>query len=93
MTYKEYQHKKRECWEDFCRHIVDEEEEFYNIFDRAYALGREKESITQEEIEKAAKDYAYYRSKSIKRAEIQQHRPIPCSVQQSCRNEISHTVL
>ena len=33
MTDKEYQDKKRECWEEFCRHIVDEEEEFYYIFD------------------------------------------------------------
>lgn len=40
MTDKEYQDKKRECWEEFCRHIVDEEEEFYNMFDRAYALGK-----------------------------------------------------
>ena len=42
MTDKEYQDKKRECWEEFCRHIVDEEEEFYNMFDRAYALGKQE---------------------------------------------------
>lgn len=40
MTDKEYQDKKRECWKEFCRHIVDEEEEFYNMFDHAYALGK-----------------------------------------------------
>ena len=42
MTQPEYDQKKRECWEDFCRHIVDEEEEFYNMFDRAYALGKQE---------------------------------------------------
>ena len=42
MTDKEYQDKKRECWEEFCRHIVDEEEEFYYIFDHAYALGKQE---------------------------------------------------
>ena len=57
MDNQEYEQKKHKCWEDFCRHIVNEEEEFYNMFDRAYALGREKETITQEEIEKAAKEY------------------------------------
>lgn len=40
MNKQEYENKKRECWEQFCRHIVDEEEEFYNMFDRAYALGK-----------------------------------------------------
>lgn len=40
MTQPEYEQKKHECWEDFCRHIVDEEEEFYNMFDRAYSLGK-----------------------------------------------------
>ena len=58
MDNQEYEQKKHKCWEDFCRHIVNEEEEFYNMFDRAFALGREKESITQEEIEKAAEEYA-----------------------------------
>lgn len=57
MTTQDYVQKKRECWEQFCRHIVDEEEEFYNMFDRACELGREKETISQEDIEKAALDY------------------------------------
>lgn len=59
MDNQEYEQKKQECWEDFCRYIVDAEEEFYNMFDRAYFLGKQKETVTQEEIEKAAKDYAY----------------------------------
>ena len=42
MTQPEYEQKKRECWEEFCRHIVDEQEEFYNMFDRAYALGKQE---------------------------------------------------
>lgn len=59
MTQTDYEQKKRECWEEFCQHIVDEEEAFYNIFDRAYALGKQTETITQEEVESEAKDYAY----------------------------------
>ena len=66
MDNQEYEQKKHKCWEDFCRHIVNEEEEFYNMFDRAYALGREKETITQEEIEKAAKKYAAEVDKNIR---------------------------
>lgn len=46
MDNQEYEKKKRECWKDFCRHIVDEEEEFYNMFDRAFTLGKqEKDGI------------------------------------------------
>lgn len=65
MTQTEYDQQKRECWEEFCRHIVDEEEAFYNMFDRAYALGKlqascgqVKEAISQDEIEKASVEYA-----------------------------------
>lgn len=61
MTQPEYEQKKRECWEDFCRHIVDEEEEFYNMFDRAYSLGKEKEIISQYEIDEAAEDYVSFK--------------------------------
>ena len=46
MDNQEYEQKKQECWEDFCRHIVDEEEEFYNMFDRAYALGKQEKDTT-----------------------------------------------
>lgn len=41
MNKQEYDQQKRECWEEFCQHIVDEEEAFYNMFGRAYALGKE----------------------------------------------------
>lgn len=45
MTTEEYDQKKRECWKDFCHHIVDEEEEFYNMFDRAYSLGKQENDM------------------------------------------------
>ena len=45
MDNQEYEQKKQECWEDFCRHIVDEEEEFYNMFDRAYSLGKQENDM------------------------------------------------
>lgn len=82
MTQPEYDQQKRECWEEY----LSEHKTTYTrtafdyAFDRAYSLGREKESITQDEIEKAAKDYAYYRSESIKRAEIQQRGAVSDSI-------------
>lgn len=48
MTPNEYEQKRYECWEEFCRHIVDEEEEFYNMFDRAYALGKQEKDADTE---------------------------------------------
>lgn len=66
MTQPEYDQQKRECFVKFCKdNGIDQEvnisifDAFDQIFDRAYSLGREKETITREEIEKAAKDYAY----------------------------------
>lgn len=64
---QEYEQKKRECWEklwdeicgsiDFTPGVPDRmKEHIYDTFDRAYALGKEKEIITQKEIEKAAED-------------------------------------
>lgn len=53
MTQKEYEQKKRECWEEFKREVqclpVSRHDVFCAAFDRAYALGREQETITQEE--------------------------------------------
>ncbi len=57
MTQTEYEQKKQECWENFkfaLRAPNTDRKTFDYIFDRAYALGRDAESITQEEIEKAA---------------------------------------
>ena len=65
MTQTEYDQKKRECFVKFCKdNGIDQEvnisifDAFDQIFDRAYALGREKETITQEEIESHSVEYA-----------------------------------
>lgn len=67
MTDKEYEQKKCECWEEYWRthktylHGDSAEivlhETFTDAFDRAYTLGKQTETVTQEEIEKAALDY------------------------------------
>ncbi len=65
MTTEDYKQKKQECWEEYFKHVVcgtgSHEYWFNKIFDRAYALGREKETITQEEIEEAAEDYVSFK--------------------------------
>lgn len=63
MTQQEYKQQRRECWEEFCKeHPLDATANggvaFCYAFDRAYALGKEKETISQEEIEKAAQERA-----------------------------------
>lgn len=65
MGNKDYEQKKKKCWLQFCREKgIDKEvnisiyEAFDFIFDRAYALGKQTEAITQEEIEKAATEFA-----------------------------------
>ncbi len=64
MNSEEYEQKKRECWEECAAKVGIETTNLlckaiaYLSFDRAYALGKEKETITQEEIEKAAEKYA-----------------------------------
>lgn len=67
MTQQEYEQQRRECFVKFCKdNGIDQEvnisifDAFDQIFDRAYALGREKETITQEEIEEAAEDYVSF---------------------------------
>lgn len=70
MNTKEYDQKKQECWEEYFKHVVcgtDSHEYWFNkIFDCAFALGKEKETITQEEIEKAAKKYAAEVDKNVR---------------------------
>ena len=57
MDNQEYEQKKQECWEDFCRHIVEEEEEFYNMFERAYSLGKqEKDGINLKKLNEMLDD-------------------------------------
>lgn len=64
MTQHEYEAKKRECWEEFLRkHEISRADGvtadvFIVAFGRAYALGKQTETITQEDIEKAAKEYS-----------------------------------
>lgn len=73
MTQTEYEQKKRECLDEFCKRYRIEEpseqniESFNWIFDRAYALGKQKEAITQEDIEKASVEYA---DKTAKQYEV-----------------------
>lgn len=66
MTQEEYEHKKRECWIDLAldaanmnKVTIEEYKRIFNgVFDKAYALGMEKDTITQEDVEKAAEKYA-----------------------------------
>lgn len=59
MGEKDYQQKKRECWEEYKRENLDGEVQWqpvsrYDVFcaafDRAYALGKEKEAITKDDV-------------------------------------------
>lgn len=61
MNKQEYEQKRRESWEEFVRttdKILTPRDAFLFAFDRAYALGKQTEAITQEEIEKAAEKFA-----------------------------------
>lgn len=61
MTDKEYEQKRRECWEEAVMHgalEVDKDLLFDHAFKCGYALGKQKETISQEEIEKAAEEYS-----------------------------------
>lgn len=49
MTQQEYEQKKRKCWEQFCKdNGIDQKvnisifDAFDQIFDRAYALGKQE---------------------------------------------------
>lgn len=70
MTQTEYEQKRRECWRIYAGafDIKDEipNEAFKWVFDRAYALGKVKGTITQEEIEDAAKKYAAEVDKNVR---------------------------
>lgn len=65
MTQNDYEQQKRECFVKFCKdNGIDQEvnisifDAFDQIFDRAYALGKQTETITQEDIYRAAVEYA-----------------------------------
>ena len=70
MTQNDYKNKKRECWEEFkvlnSTTLETTKQAFDWIWDRAYAIGKDKETITQEEIEKAAKKYAAEVDKNVR---------------------------
>lgn len=80
MTQEEYKQKKRECWEEFMTRSHENPQSlrrcFDYTFDRAYALGKEKETIAQEDIEKVANEcvdnyLAGYRIDEMLRSDLQ----------------------
>lgn len=67
MNNQDYGKAKAECWEEFNNNVAMCEDRpkicFFRAFDYAYALGKQTEAITQEDIEMAAEKYterAYY---------------------------------
>lgn len=71
MIQPEYDQQKHECFVKFCKdNGIDQEvnisifDAFDQIFDRAYSLGKQEETITQEEIEKAAEEYVLTRQQA-----------------------------
>ena len=64
MTQLDYEQKKRECWEEFCRanpshnKSIFARKVFAFAFDRAYALGKQFGNSEQVDVEKAAKRFA-----------------------------------
>lgn len=65
MNNQNYEQKKRECWEEFCENNPAYDlpycHRIYEIaFDRAYALGKVKDLISQDEIDKTAEDYVSF---------------------------------
>lgn len=73
MNNHDYEKARQECWDALRKELLDGEvqwqpvsrKEIVNfVFDRAYALGKKKETITQEEIKKAAEKYSQSLGKS-----------------------------
>lgn len=70
MTEQEYKQKKRKCWEQFCKdNGIDHEvnigifDAFDQIFDRAYALGKQEkdaDTVIQGWVCRDKKDNALY---------------------------------
>lgn len=60
MTQQEYEQKRHDSWIRFKTETMFtiDEYAFYAAFDRAYALGKQTDAISQEEIDKAAEGYA-----------------------------------
>lgn len=67
MANKDYEQKRNELWYEYTamlRRNCASRYVFDKIFNRAYALGKEKETISQEEIEKAAEEYVLTRQQA-----------------------------
>lgn len=67
MNKQDYEQKRRECWEEAVLHgalEVDKDLLFDHAFKCGYALGKQTETISQEEIEKAAAEYSERLGKS-----------------------------
>ena len=63
MNTENYTKNRAECWEEYCEthplcNTPVMRMNFDWTFSRAYALGKEKEAITQEDVEKAAEKFA-----------------------------------
>lgn len=63
MDTEDYKKNRAECWEEYCKtHPLCNTPvmrlNFDWTFSRAYDLGKEKEAITQEDVEKAAEKFA-----------------------------------
>lgn len=64
MNNQEYEQQRRECWEEFKNEVFNGNIS-YNpyggidyAFNRAYTLGKQTETVTQEDVEKAAEKHA-----------------------------------
>lgn len=63
MTQSEYEKAKQECKKDLRNKLMLgnlQGDLFSATFDRAFALGKEKDLISQDEIDKAAEDYVSF---------------------------------
>lgn len=71
MTQAEYEQKKRECWEEYFKHVVCSTDNpkgwFERAFDRAYALGKQEKDAEETPIserlyeeEKSQLEWLYY---------------------------------
>lgn len=72
MNNQDYEKARQECWDALHKELLKDEvqwqpvsrKEIVNfVFDRAYALGKQTETITQEDIENEAVDYAFGENK------------------------------
>lgn len=77
MTEQEYKQKRCECWEEFCKdNGIDHEvnigifDAFDQIFDRAYALGKQEKDVDKEEMFTCEKRKVLYRFRMAEACKI-----------------------